>query len=157
MRIDNSSLNILGQASCQISFEIQLYFDMQQASRIAILAFLTLLQFFAPLVHAHAGGRQFSGAIHVPGLEFLSKANGNSVQGIIHEAGADLIVGLADGFRDQKPATQASPESNDDLPPNSIFALDFISGWGQRLSIFAVALNAPHWRGSGPRAPPSPV
>ena len=130
---------------------------MQQASRIAILAFLTLLQLFAPLVHAHAGGGQFSGAIHVPGLEFLSKAHGNSFQGYLHEAGADFIVGLADGFRDQKLAAQASPESNDDLPPNSIFALDFIPVCGQRLSIFTVVLNAPYWRGSVPRAPPTPA
>ena len=130
---------------------------MQQASRTAILAILTLLQLFAPLVHAHAGGGQFSGAIHVPGLEFLSKANGNSVQGYIHEAGSDFIVGLADGFRDQKPATQVASESNDYLPPNFIFSLDFISGWGHRSSIFAVAWNAPHWRVYGPRAPPSPT
>lgn len=128
---------------------------MQQASRIAILAFLTLLQLFAPLVHAHAGGGQFSGAIHVPGLEFLSKAHGNSFQGYLHEAGADFIVGLADGFRDQKLAAQASPESNGEIPPKFIFALDFLSGRAKRLNIFAVALNAPHWRGSVPRAPPT--
>ncbi|MFI3199351.1 MAG: hypothetical protein QX196_13635 [Methylococcaceae bacterium] len=37
-----------------------------------LVVFLTLLQFIAPLVHAHAGGSGSMPGLHVPGLEHFS-------------------------------------------------------------------------------------
>ncbi len=37
-----------------------------------LVVFLTLLQFIAPLVHAHAGGSGSMPGLHVPGLEYFS-------------------------------------------------------------------------------------
>ena len=75
---------------------------MQQASRIAIIGLLALMQLFAPLVHAHTGGGRFSGAIHVPGLEFLGLSNGASAQSPAgQEEPPGVIVVLAPGLKNQ--------------------------------------------------------
>ncbi len=37
-----------------------------------LVVFLTLLQFIAPLVHAHAGEPGSTSGLHVPGLEYFS-------------------------------------------------------------------------------------
>lgn len=40
--------------------------------RNSLLLLLAMLQFFAPLVHAHSGDKNFNRGLHIPGLEAYS-------------------------------------------------------------------------------------
>lgn len=71
---------------------------MSQTSRLLVIALLTLVQTFAPLVHAHTGGAESAGFLHVPGLERFERLAGSpEICAKTRSAGdaADLIVGLA--------------------------------------------------------------
>jgi hypothetical protein len=73
---------------------------MHQASRIAILGLWALMQVFAPLVHAHAGGGPLPGMLHIPGLEFLAKPQQAAAQPSLEPGDpADFIVGPALGLK----------------------------------------------------------
>ncbi len=91
---------------------------MQQAYRIAMISLLALMQLFAPLVHAHAGAVQFSGTVHLPGLEFLAKQEGNVAQNFSQTGGVDIIVGLAPGFEDRHSLATPSTDLEWGLPPD---------------------------------------
>ncbi|MDO9106391.1 MAG: hypothetical protein Q7U57_15675 [Methylovulum sp.] len=78
---------------------------MFSASRTLLVIFLALLQFVAPLVHAHAGGKFFAaagheaGKLHVPGLEVYQ----GSYDRLIPDTGglqysAAKLVASADGL-----------------------------------------------------------
>jgi len=131
---------------------------MQQASRIAILGLLALMQLFAPLVHAHAGGGQFPGMIHLPGLEFLSKPNGTAAQPPASPAESrDVIVGLAPGLKNQGNHTIPAPDPKCLRPvPFSPAAIP-----PQRLEGFIPSppcfLPPTLWLAPAPRAPPARV
>ncbi len=129
----------------------------QQASRIATIILFALMQFFAPLVHAHAGGGQFSGAIHVPGLEFLDVANGKSAQAFAYKASTGTLVGVATGLRNQGDDTNATPDADFDLPPKFLFELGLPSDSASRFPILLVTPPRLFWLASAPRAPPSLV
>jgi hypothetical protein len=86
---------------------------MQQASRIAIIGFLALVQLFAPLVHAHAGGGQASGRLHIPGLEFLGRLVGHFIEHT--EDGGDsldVIVVPSLGLKNPGGHALASPDTS---------------------------------------------
>lgn len=85
---------------------------MQQAYRLALIGLLALTQLFAPLVHAHAGGGDFPGIVHLPGLEFLAKADGGSAQSSTHKACLDVIVSVAPGLK-----AAPAPNPGLGLPP----------------------------------------
>ena len=89
---------------------------MLQTFRLAVLSLLLLLQLFAPLVHAHAGGGPVSGMLHVPGLEFLGKPDGSAAEpaGGQPDTG-QLIVGMAPGLKN--PGACALPASASGFPP----------------------------------------
>lgn len=72
---------------------------MIRTSRLFIIGLLALMQMIAPLVHAHAGGGQSLGFVHVPGLEFLAEQSRDSVQCASQEAVQDVIVDLAQGLK----------------------------------------------------------
>ena len=127
---------------------------MQQASRIATIILYALMQFIAPLVHAHAGGGQLSGAIHVPGLEFLGKADGKSAQAFTHQASQGVIVGVATGLRIQGDESNIFQDVAFDFPPFPLSDANFPSGSCGRSPIFQVDLPRTFWLVSTPRAPP---
>jgi hypothetical protein len=127
---------------------------MQHASRIAIVGLLTLLQLFAPLVHAHVGGGQFSGVMHVPGLEFLARVHGKSAQACTHTAGPEVIVGWATGRGNRGDETNANLETGFNLPPNLILVSGLPSDSASRFPIFHFSPPRTFWLGSVPRAPP---
>ena len=128
--------------------------NMQQASRtVAIILFL-LMQFFAPLVHAHAGGGQLSGSIHVPGLEFLEKASGTSAKAINHDTSSGVIVGVATGLRIQGDESDSLQDVAFDFPPSPLSDKAFPSVLGRPYPILQVDLPRTFWLFSTPRAPP---
>ncbi|MFM8333107.1 MAG: hypothetical protein ACKN9T_15590 [Candidatus Methylumidiphilus sp.] len=127
---------------------------MLQASRIALLGLLALMQLIAPLVHAHTGGGQFSGAVHLPGLEFLAQPSGQSAT-LGGDVGLDVIVSLAPGVK--------TPEDATPPPPDLALAVAAVLGAAN-----GPAASNPHfppppdpapkpgsWLKPAPRAPPS--
>ena len=125
---------------------------MQQASRIVAIILFPLMQFFAPLVHAHAGGGQFSGAIHVPGLEFLDVAIGTSAKAFNYEASSGVIVGVATGLRIQGDEANSAPDAAFDLPPNPLSDPGLPSG-SVGVSLFCMLPYLAHFGLSLPPAP----
>ncbi len=126
---------------------------MPQFSRIAIIGLLALMQLFAPLVHAHAGGGQFSGAIHLPGLEFLSQAEEGSAQSFTHYTSHDVIVGLAQGVKDRSCHATPTPDHDGILLANEWVAPAFTEPAGH-LPSFLPSPPQPNWLKTSPRAPP---
>jgi hypothetical protein len=129
--------------------------SMQQAYRIALIGLLALMQLFAPLVHAHTGGGQFSGAIHVPGLEFLSKPNGTFAQALVSpDECQDVIIGLAPGLK--IPGNHVVPTPAPDIVLSVIFS--FAAGLPAGLPAFPpprdLSLLQASWLKPSPRAPP---
>lgn len=128
---------------------------MLQAHRIAIIILLTMMQSFSPLVHAHLGGLQSAGAIHLPGLEFLSGAQENQAQSSDGQGHMEeVIVVPATGHRDKAMLAAASPDPVFDLPNNPVPAAlppSFRIAAGRGPDIVQ---NRPLWLKPSPRAPP---
>lgn len=124
---------------------------MQQASRLLAIGLLALAQLFAPLVHAHAGGGDSLGGLHLPGLEFLAKADGTSAQPQGHKACLDVIVGLAPGLKDKAPAFPGP----DPAPPPGLRPLAgrFAPSPAPPPFLFPPPARPP-WLAPSPRAPP---
>ena len=128
---------------------------MQQASRIATIALFVLMQFFAPLVHAHAGGGPLSGDIHVPGLEFLDAAHdGKSAQTFTYKAFTGTLVGVATGLRHQGDGANASLDTAFALPSSLFFATVLPVDIGHHCTVFDFASPRLFWLSLPPRAPP---
>jgi len=127
---------------------------MQQASRIAIIGLLALMQLFAPLVHAHLGGESVLGAVHVPGLEFLGHAKDHSAQAS-HGCGeySDVIVVLAPCHKSEQAIATPSPDAA--LLAAFIFAATPPSGPPAFPPPRLLAIPQAPWLKPSPRAPPS--
>lgn len=128
---------------------------MRQASRIAIIGLLALMQLFAPLVHAHTGGGQFPGAIHVPGLEFFGLSHGISAQapeGCGESKG--VIIVLAQGLKNPGNFAIPTPDTAPALP--SAFTVVIGSPEGHPAFSQACGFSPPPivWLKPSPRAPP---
>ena len=128
---------------------------MQQASRIALIGLLALMQLFAPLVHAHTGGGRFSGAVHVPGLEYLGLPTGTFAQAPAGlEECQDVIVMLAPGLKNQGDHAIPSPDPEHFL--SAVFSL--VIGSQVARTAFPPPGDAPPlqaiWLKPSPRAPP---
>ncbi|MBL1262109.1 hypothetical protein [Candidatus Methylomicrobium oryzae] len=81
---------------------------MLLSSRSFLPLLLVILQFFAPLLHAHTGQPDSHFGLHVPGLE----AYGAPAGGVVadqpesnYAAAADCIVAVDDGFREKQPSS----------------------------------------------------
>ena len=128
---------------------------MQQATRIATIALFVLMQFLAPLVHAHAGGEAFSGDIHVPGLEFLLAAHhGKSAQAYTYKAFSGTLVGVATGLRHQGDNTNAALDKTFILPSSLYFATALPADSAHQCAFFVFASPRLFWLSLPPRAPP---
>ena len=127
---------------------------MQKAPRIAILALLALMQLFAPLVHAHVGGTDFNGTIHVPGLEFLVKARTHSAQAFSEKGCFDFIIGLANGFRDLRDGTKNLPDTDFNSPAIHLLSAILPKASGSRPLLSHLNFPSPFWPAFSPRAPP---
>lgn len=128
---------------------------MQQTSRIAIIGLLALMQLFAPLVHAHAGGGQFAGALHIPGLEFLAKSNGHSALAPAGQGEClDVIVVPAPGLKNPGDHGIPTPDPEPLLP----VLFNLMLGLRGGTPVFSTPPRFPPlkeaWRQPSPRAPP---
>jgi hypothetical protein len=81
-----------------------------------LVIFLTMLQFIAPLVHAHASEHSSRQGLHVPGLESYGAedntliAQMKTLQYSVHADG--MIVGVDTGLKQNRMNPQADPDSN---------------------------------------------
>jgi hypothetical protein len=77
---------------------------------------LVLMQILAPWVHAHTGGETMGGFLHLPGLEFLDKADaGYASQD--RAAAMDVIVGVQTGIQPSDSGFKFTPDSGSVLSP----------------------------------------
>ncbi|CAI8888244.1 conserved protein of unknown function [Methylocaldum szegediense] len=113
------------------------------------------MQVIAPWVHAHTG-TETGGFLHVPGLEFLSKATETSAQADAPPLDHDVIIGVQAGFWGETAKAKFSPKADDKS------FLPSFAGLIRRPPIITyrrIWLDVPlplSWlyRASAPRAPP---
>jgi len=128
---------------------------MIQASRIVIIGLLALMQLIAPLVHAHTGGGQSTGFIHVPGLEFLANTGGDLAQPLDEPGSYDLIVGLTPGLKDNSENVAPAADPEPVLPVFWPLALPSPPALPTRLTVdIPPPLPQQFFSPSSPRAPP---
>ena len=81
-----------------------------------IVIFLTLLQFIAPLVHAHASEHSSKQGLHVPGLEQYGAENKSlmaRMQTMRYTISADgIIVGVDTGLKQNRTNPQFDPDND---------------------------------------------
>jgi len=79
---------------------------MNRPLRNFFITLLVLIQFIAPLVHAHTGLLQVGTGIHLPGLEFISNAkdSSNVAANILRPGQEGVLVDISSGTRHKKNA-----------------------------------------------------
>ena len=125
-----------------------------------LIIFLTILQLFAPLVHAHASETSTDQGFHVPGLEHYSSHHESSVAQIkaysLHACIDGVLVGVGLGLKQNQSPAPSDTDNSYSLPMQisllSSVALPLkIYDSGQRQPLLARLLASP----PPSRAPPS--
>ncbi len=90
-----------------------------------LVVFLTLLQFIAPLVHAHAGGSGSMPGLHVPGLEYFSAEHNTPPDQLkmlsYNNAVEGMIVAVDSGVKQSQINQQGDSASHYYLPQQAFF------------------------------------
>ncbi|WP_374087422.1 hypothetical protein [Methylomicrobium lacus] len=131
---------------------------MSLSIRSLLPLLLVILQFFAPLLHAHAGQRDTHFGLHVPGLEAYSSASGGSLASqpeASYAAAKDCIVAIDDGIREKRARSIEKPAGGECLP-----LLTWLSSSSAEPHFLAefprppLLLSRPRPLSLSPRAPP---
>jgi hypothetical protein len=89
---------------------------MFSSIRKFLVIFLTILQFIAPLVHAHASGFGSKPGLHVPGLEQFGAEHdplSDELKALQYNVSVDgLIVGVDAGLKQNKATPQTDSKNN---------------------------------------------
>ena len=127
--------------------------------RKILIIFLTILQLFAPLVHAHASESHSNQGLHVPGLERYSSHHQSSTyikaHSSFHACIDGVLVGVGLGLK-QKPSAAPSDTDNSVYVPRQIPLLSNVAlplkvyHSGQKQPLLARLLASP----PPSRAPP---
>ncbi len=128
-------------------------------SRKLLVIVLTILQFFAPLVHGHASVPLFNQGLHVPGLELYSivhNSHDTQIKALSSKADLEGILVLVDLGANGSSTKIVDHSENDNCIHQSVFS--FQSGITRSDINFSTplqqvkntAVNSPH----SPRAPP---
>lgn len=84
--------------------------------RILLVIFLTMLQFIAPLVHAHASMDEANQGLHIPGLEGFGAAHNRlagQIKALPYNISVDgLIVAVDMGIRQSQTKAPVDADSN---------------------------------------------
>lgn len=131
---------------------------MFSSLRLVLLIFLAMMQFIAPLVHAHADQSCSRPGLHVPGLELLygaaSERAASQTQSHVADSGG-FIFSVDTGIKQGQTLTVADSHSDYYLPqPYRVFravipSLD--TDAPPQISRFVSSLPSPS---RSPRAPP---
>jgi hypothetical protein len=124
-----------------------------------IVIFLTLLQFIAPLVHAHASEYPSKPGLHVPGLEEYGAENKTlmaRMQTMHYNVCAyGIIVGVDTGLKQKRTNPQAEPDCDYYLHPQRVAFNPLVSRFE---TLFFPQPQVPVYRffitSPPPRAPP---
>lgn len=129
--------------------------------RKSLVIFLTMLQFIAPLVHAHASEHGLKQGLHVPGLEQYGAENTTllaQMKTLQYNVSVDgMIVGVDIGFK-QNRTNPTSDSDNNYYLHQQIVAFDpavsrFDTKFSSQPPLFGYPLFIPS---HSPRAPPAP-
>ena len=133
---------------------------MFSTSRKFLVIFLTMLQFVAPLVHAHASEHSSKPGLHVPGLEsYVTEHKGLIAQmkTLHYSVHADtLITGVDTGIKQNRPNPHTGPDSNYYLHQQTLAFNSSVSRFDANFSpqshqlVYRVFIPSPP-----PRAPPA--
>jgi hypothetical protein len=128
-------------------------------SRSFLPLLLAVLQFFAPLLHAHTAQRTPHFGLHIPGLEAYNAPAGG-VSASRSETGctaaADCIVAVDDGFRDKPSPSAKAPSDGAALPLLTwIFSPDAAPALRAELTQPPLPSPRHHSPSLSPRAPPA--
>jgi hypothetical protein len=95
---------------------------MFSSTRTCLLIFLAMLQFIAPLVHAHAGKQIPTFGLHVPGLEAYSAIDDALISeaAICYSCSEDFIFGVNDGIKQKRNHSGADNPHSFYLPQQAI-------------------------------------
>jgi hypothetical protein len=89
-----------------------------------IVIFLTMLQFIAPLVHAHASEYSSSQGLHVPGLENFGTEHNtliDQIKSLQYNVSVDgMIVGVNIGHKQNQTNLQNDLDNNYYLPQQTV-------------------------------------
>lgn len=81
-----------------------------------LVIFLTMLQFIAPLVHAHASEHSSKQGLHVPGLEHYGAGHNTPVaqlEALQYNVSVDgMVVGVDIGLKQSRTNRQADSDNN---------------------------------------------
>lgn len=130
---------------------------MLSSIRLFLLVFLAMLQFIAPLVHAHADQNHADAGLHVPGLELYDAAS-DRVAPLTHSQVSDtegVIFSVDTGIKQVQALTVADSHNDYCLPQHcrvfraAIPSLD--TDAPPQVSRFVSSLPLPS---RSPRAPP---
>jgi len=131
---------------------------MSLSIRSLLPPLLVILQFFAPLLHAHAGQRDTHFGLHIPGLEAYSSASGGSIASqpeASYAAAKDCIVAIDDGMREKRAHSVEKPSGGECLPLLAwIFDTDAESHPLAEFPHPPLLLSRPRSSSLSPRAPP---
>jgi hypothetical protein len=89
--------------------------------RKTLMLVLAMLQFFAPLVHAHTGDKNFNQGLHIPGLEsYLAHQDAPVLHNVNVEWDAEgLLVMVDTGIKNTQDVSVASIDSDFALLPSN--------------------------------------
>lgn len=130
---------------------------MASSTRTFLLIFLAMLQFIAPLVHAHAGQESSSFGLHIPGLETYNVADDKLVsEAVIYDASSEgLVFGVGEGIKQYRNKTVPDHQGSHFLPQQPVefrfLTVSDDSGFPPRLPQFISRFSIPSL---SPRAPP---
>ena len=89
-----------------------------------IVTFLTMLQFIAPLVHAHASEHGSKQGLHVPGLEHYSAENNtliDQIKTLTYNVSVDCMIVAVDlGLKQNQTYPHADSDNNNYLHQQSV-------------------------------------
>ncbi|MEI6068018.1 MAG: hypothetical protein WCP96_11790 [Methylococcaceae bacterium] len=125
-----------------------------------LVVFLTLLQFIAPLVHAHAREYSLKPGLHVPGLEHISAEHNTPLaqnKTLPHHVSVDgMIVAVDTGVKQSQTNHPADSASDYFLPQQALafnaaaFRFDTHFSPQSQQSVYRLLIPSPP-----PRAPPA--
>ena len=125
-----------------------------------IVIFLTLLQFIAPLVHAHASEHGSKPGLHVPGLEQYGAENKTlmaQMKTLHYNVSVDgMIVGVDTGLKQKRTNPQIDPDNDYYLHQQTVAFNTVVSRFDSHFSpqpqllVYRLLIPSPP-----PRAPPA--
>jgi hypothetical protein len=123
-----------------------------------LILVLAMLQFFAPLVHAHTGDKNFNQGLHIPGLEsYLASHDATVFQDVnIDWDSEGLLVVVGAGIKNPQGIFVESPKGGVALLPSSRLQITDLIKNDNNFSPQSQSFNLPRLLYTlSPRAPPA--